>query len=78
MDMRFLKEMFMARTQRDDTQGARTVIGEANPPVADREKRIAEAAYHRWQKRGGEHGSHEQDWLDAESEIDREDRRPRP
>ena len=38
----------------------------------DRRDRIAKAAYHRWQARGGGHGGHEQDWMDAEAEIDRQ------
>ncbi len=32
---------------------------------------IADAAYYRFQSRGCVHGYHEQDWQDAESEIDR-------
>lgn len=71
----------MARMQRDDSQGARTVIGEANPPATDarqRHQRISEAAYRRWQQRGGEHGGDQQDWYDAESELDKEAGRPRP
>ena len=29
-------------------------------------KRIAETAYHLWEKRGRPHGSDQQDWLEAE------------
>ena len=39
-------------------------------PAPDRHDRIATAAYHRWQARGGGHGSDQQDWFDAESEVD--------
>jgi hypothetical protein len=74
------KEKLMARMQRDDRQGARTVIGEANPPATDaqqRHRRISEAAYHRWQKRGGDHGADQKDWYEAESEVDGEGGPPR-
>lgn len=37
--------------------------------TGDREQRIREAAYARYQARGGEKGHHVQDWLDAEAEM---------
>jgi hypothetical protein len=36
----------------------------------DREQRIREAAYRRWEQRGGQGGHPDSDWLDAESEVD--------
>jgi len=35
---------------------------------------IARRAYDRFQSRGGEHGRHEEDWLEAERELNRSDR----
>lgn len=46
-----------AQSQSDDT--------------SSREARIREAAYAAYQRRGGERGSDVDDWLQAESEIDR-------
>ena len=36
----------------------------------ERRRRIAEAAYYRAQRRGFEPGGEEQDWLEAERDID--------
>jgi len=36
----------------------------------DREQRIREAAYRRWEARGGEGGHPDTDWHEAESEVD--------
>ena len=33
---------------------------------------IAKRAYEKWCKRGRPHGTHQQDWLEAEAEIKRE------
>jgi hypothetical protein len=43
-------------------------------------ERIAERAYAKWVKRGMKHGSHMQDWLEAERELVGEARNnpPRP
>ena len=43
----------------------------APEPLAGARKRktLEEAAYYRWQNRGGEHGRHVDDWLDAEEEL---------
>jgi hypothetical protein len=30
---------------------------------------VAKEAYYRWQKRGGKHGDHMRDWLEAEREV---------
>ncbi len=43
---------------------------------ATREERIRQAAYARWQQRGGESGDHHTDWLDAEADIARTDPDP--
>jgi hypothetical protein len=40
----------------------------------DRES-IARRAYERFQTRGGEHGRHEEDWLEAERALKTENRR---
>ena len=37
----------------------------------DRRKRIAEAAYYRSERRGFAPGGEENDWLEAEKEVDR-------
>jgi hypothetical protein len=52
-------------------------------PVSDddakRHERIAEAAYYRAERRGFREGSERDDWLEAEKDIDRQDRqRARP
>ena len=39
------------------------------PLAKTREELVREAAYRRYQARGGQHGGHEQDWLDAEAEV---------
>ncbi|MDB5817455.1 MAG: hypothetical protein JWQ11_1095 [Rhizobacter sp.] len=36
----------------------------------DREQRIREAAYRRWESRGGQGGHPDTDWVEAESEVD--------
>ena len=38
--------------------------------------KIAMRAYEKWCKRGRPHGTHEQDWLDAERELQAEHVRP--
>ena len=45
--------------------------------AASREERVRQAAYRRYQERGGTHGNDAQDWLDAEAEIDRSSRSER-
>ena len=46
---------------------------------AKRHERIAEAAYYRAERRGFREGSEHDDWLEAEKDIDRQDRqRARP
>ena len=40
------------------------------------QKRIAERAYQLFLKRGGKHGYHQQDWMQAEREIRAEAARP--
>jgi hypothetical protein len=73
MHMFHKEDLPMARMQRGDAQSPRMTIPASNAPTPDprqRHQRIAEAAYHRWQKRGADHGGDHQDWLDAESEVD--------
>jgi hypothetical protein len=61
-----------------DTGAARAVSpsapaeGPAEPPPlpSERERRIAERAYQRYEQRNGEAGDSMQDWLDAEREVD--------
>jgi hypothetical protein len=38
----------------------------------ERTQRISLRAYELWEKRGREHGSHLDDWIEAEREIDAE------
>ena len=42
---------------------------DAQDNPAERERRIAERAYHRWQQRGSPEGSDLDDWLEAEKEL---------
>ena len=42
----------------------------AEPPHEDREARIREAAYRRYQERAGGSGDALDDWLEAEKEVD--------
>lgn len=37
--------------------------------AADLQDRIRRRAYERWEQRGGAHGGHEDDWLEAEREV---------
>jgi hypothetical protein len=39
----------------------------------DKEERIRQRAYEKWQKEGAEHGWHERHWAEAEREIDSEE-----
>jgi|KBSMisStaDraftv2_1062788.scaffolds.fasta_scaffold174836_1 hypothetical protein len=54
------------------TQQATPTVPNAPMPEPDRRDRIARAAYHRWQARGGGDGNDLQDWFEAESEVDQE------
>lgn len=40
-------------------------------PLTERERMIAERAYYRWQARGAPHGSDQQDWFEAERDLNR-------
>ena len=40
--------------------------------VTPSQQQIAQRAYERWIKRGRPHGSHMQDWFEAEAELKRE------
>ncbi len=44
----------------------------ATPPVSVPREKIAMRAYEKWCQRGRAHGNHEQDWLEAERELQRE------
>jgi hypothetical protein len=56
-----------AETQTDQN----TAAARADEPRADREQMIREAAYFKAERRGFAGGSPEQDWLEAEAEIER-------
>jgi Protein of unknown function (DUF2934) len=47
---------------------------DANPETRSREERVRDAAYRRYESRGGAPGGEVQDWIDAEEEVDRSDR----
>jgi hypothetical protein len=51
-----------------DPQGATAPAETDTPQVADRE-RIARRAYERFQIRGGEPGRDQEDWFEAEREL---------
>lgn len=56
------------------TRSAGTEIGSAGDPdhpsaTPSRERLVQEAAYRRFEARGGEHGHDEEDWLEAEKEV---------
>jgi len=53
----------MAKSGRDPRKGGAPDVHLREPDVM---KRIAETAYHLWEKRGRPHGSDRQDWLEAE------------
>jgi hypothetical protein len=44
--------------------------------MSDKEERIRQRAYEKWQKQGEEHGWHDRHWAEAESEIAAEDDKP--
>jgi len=52
-----------ANTSSTTTQGNQTIN---NPSFRNR---VAMRAYEKWQKRGGQGGSAQQDWLEAEREL---------
>jgi hypothetical protein len=58
--------------RRRSTGARRTTAAAARTPPPLREptfEEIAEAAYHRYLKRGGDHGADFDDWLEAEREL---------
>ena len=58
--------------RRAATGTRRTAATAKDPAVPRREptfEEIAEAAYHRYLKRGGGHGADFEDWLEAEREL---------
>lgn len=44
-------------------------------PVKVPQEKIAMRAYEKWVKKGRQHGSHEQDWMEAEAELKAEQTR---
>ncbi len=46
-------------------------ISAGNPLPAEHHENIRIAAYHRWEQRGGIHGFDVEDWLQAETEVNR-------
>jgi Protein of unknown function (DUF2934) len=52
------------------TESTKDAIFIAGITAAERERRVREAAYFRAERRGFVGGSAEQDWIDAEREID--------
>lgn len=48
---------------------ATPVTGNPSSSVKVPHDKIAMRAYEKWVKRGHRHGSHEQDWLEAEAEL---------
>ncbi len=44
----------------------------AAPPAQVPREKIAARAYEKWCQRGCSHGRHEQDWLEAERELQQE------
>ncbi len=42
--------------------------------MSEREERIRQRAYEKWQKEGEAHGWHDRHWAEAESEVDAEEK----
>ena len=61
-----------AKTTRKSTSVKKTTTGSRKGAVSPEERRhmIAEDAYYRAERRNFQSGSPEQDWLEAEAEID--------
>ena len=55
----------VVRHTADDTPGH----GDGSVTTAPTYEQIAEAAYHRYLQRGGQHGSDFDDWIDAERSL---------
>jgi Protein of unknown function (DUF2934) len=51
---------------------------DANPETRSREERVRDAAYRRYEERGGAGGNEVQDWIDAEEEVGRTERTDSP
>jgi Protein of unknown function (DUF2934) len=52
-----------------DQQVPQSDAGSAESASASREKLVREAAYRRFESRGGVHGRDKEDWLEAEREV---------
>jgi len=62
-------------TEEEDITGASAQPGAVESKASgarSRDDRIREAAYRRFEARGGAPGEHDRDWFDAEAEIDRD------
>ena len=53
----------------DMTTGSGPSSADASTPYLPSYEEIAEAAYHRYLSRGGNHGQDFEDWLEAEREL---------
>jgi hypothetical protein len=58
-----------APVRRSTGTRTRRVAADARALVAPTHDEIAEAAYHRYLSRGGEHGRDFDDWLEAERDL---------
>jgi hypothetical protein len=63
------------RTETADPSGA--AAAETDTPQVDNHQRIAQRAYERFQARGGEAGRDQEDWFEAERELNESEQRPR-
>ena len=61
-------------TRRSVGGRARSATGEVKARLDPTHNEIAEAAYHRYLGRGGEHGRDFDDWVEAERELSRRQR----
>lgn len=56
--------------RRPSAAGAALASGNSKVTPDERHRMIAEAAYHRAEQRGFTNGDPQQDWLDAEAQVD--------
>ena len=54
----------------DGTRGSREVPPATGEPAREREERVRNLAYRKFEERAGAQGSPEQDWLAAEAELE--------
>ena len=65
-------------TQTDSSSVSGSSQTNASGTADDRRRRVSEAAYYRSERRGFAPGQEEEDWLEAEKEIDDGEGRLRP